>query len=504
MITNTGKEIIAKYLMGTAPAYASYISLGCGTQPRPSVNSFSGVSSSGTTITVSSTVGVWVGAQIVKDSGTGTLASNSVVTQILGTTTFVIDQAPLVALSSAVISIMPNPDKTVMDFEMFRVPITSRGYVSDNGVNKIVLTAELPTEERYEISEIGVFSAGSNADAGRYDSKTIYTFSDIENWQFSDDITLTRPAIGSTVFPIINASITTANDIDSTAYAIQTNSNNVAFLDPIRSGRYERCRYLNNVVLLRGDSSMILSDATVVTGAKHLQITGQSLDFTRNSTADILKIALSLVSKFGASADVPTKVRVLVEFSNDSQTQYARFLGEAESATSDMADNRYIVINKRLDELTYSPTFSWTSMTTVKIYVSAIDELVTTIKELTSNIATITSNSHGMIAGDIAVVNIGDPIFDGAQVLTSVTTNTFSFAKTNADITPTGGAGTVETPRDQYFVALDAIRLDNVGTVSPLYGMTGYSVVQNATAETIIKDANTNNYIEFRVILDVT
>ena len=143
-------------------------------------------------------------------------------------------------------------------------------------------------------------------------------------------------------------------------------------------------------------------------------------------------------------------------------------------------------------------------MTTVKIYVSAIDELVTTIKELTSNIATITSNSHGMIAGDIAVVNIGDPIFDGAQVLTSVTTNTFSFAKTNADITPTGGAGTVETPRDQYFVALDAIRLDNVGTVSPLYGMTGYSVVQNATAETIIKDANTNNYIEFRVILDVT
>jgi hypothetical protein len=504
MITKTGKEIIAKYLMGTAPAYASYISLGCGTPPRPLVNSFSGVSSSGTTITVSSTVGVWIGAVIVKDSGTGTLAANSVVTEITGTTTFVIDQAPLVALSSAVISITPNQEKSVMDFEMFRVPITSRGYVSDNGVNKIVLTAELPTEERYEISEIGVFSAGSNADAGRYDSKTIYTFSDIENWQFSDDITLTRPAIGSSIFPIINASITTANNITSTADAIQTNSNNVAFLDPTRAGRYERCRYLNNIILLRGDTSMILADSTVATGSKHLQITGQSIDFTRNSTADILKIALSLVSVTGASTDVPTKVRVLIEFSNDNETQYAKFLGEAESATSDMADNRYMVMSKRLDELTYSPTFSWNSMTTVKVYVSAIDELVTTIKELISNIATITSNSHEMIVGDVVIVDIGDPIFDGEHIVTDVTTNTFSYAKTNANITATGGAGIAETPRDEYMVSLDAIRLDNVGTVSPLYGMTGYSVVQNDTEETIIKDANTNNYIEFRIILDVT
>ena len=38
MITNTGKEIIAKYLMGTAPAYASYIAVGCGTKPRYNTN----------------------------------------------------------------------------------------------------------------------------------------------------------------------------------------------------------------------------------------------------------------------------------------------------------------------------------------------------------------------------------------------------------------------------------------------------------------------------------
>jgi hypothetical protein len=33
MITNTGKTIIGKYLLGQAPAYASYIAVGCGATP---------------------------------------------------------------------------------------------------------------------------------------------------------------------------------------------------------------------------------------------------------------------------------------------------------------------------------------------------------------------------------------------------------------------------------------------------------------------------------------
>jgi hypothetical protein len=33
MITNTGKNIIAKYLLGQAPAFASYIAVGCGPKP---------------------------------------------------------------------------------------------------------------------------------------------------------------------------------------------------------------------------------------------------------------------------------------------------------------------------------------------------------------------------------------------------------------------------------------------------------------------------------------
>jgi hypothetical protein len=84
--------------------------------------------------------------------------------------------APTIALSGATVAIEIDHEKEVLDFEMFRVPIISRGYVNDGGIDKLVLTADLPTEERYEISEIGIFSAGSNSSAGQYDSKTIIAF----------------------------------------------------------------------------------------------------------------------------------------------------------------------------------------------------------------------------------------------------------------------------------------------------------------------------------------
>ena len=87
MITNTGKTIIGKYLLGQAPAFASYIAVGCGPQPFEPGQSLGEYS-----------------------------------------------------------------DKENLDFEMFRVPISSRGYVQENGMNKIVLTAEFPPEERYEIT----------------------------------------------------------------------------------------------------------------------------------------------------------------------------------------------------------------------------------------------------------------------------------------------------------------------------------------------------------------
>ena len=176
MITNVGKNIISKYLLGQAPAFASYIAVGCGPKPLNTVDEYGDYS-----------------------------------------------------------------ENTSLDFEMFRVPISSRGFVNEEGVSKLVLTAELPTEERYEISEIGIYSAGANSVAGAYDSKTIFSFSQTENWQHHTSTTTT--SIGS---PIIEALDAPANDnvIQTTELIFQTNSDNSIFFKQTSAERYERSRFL--------------------------------------------------------------------------------------------------------------------------------------------------------------------------------------------------------------------------------------------------------------------
>jgi hypothetical protein len=507
MITNTGKEIIAKYLMGTSPAYASYIALGCGAKPRPNITSVGTASSSSTIFTVSSTNGIWVGAKITKVSGTGVLSTigDTIVTAILTSSTFSVNYAPATAFSGATVGIQTDPTTNVLDFEMFRVPISSRGYIKEDGLNKIILTAELPTEERYEISEVGVFSAGSNSNAGSYDSKTISAFADTENWKYNDGSSLSTP------ISITSSIIDGSNIITSTEDAIQTNSNNAGFLNTIRANRYERCRYLNNVLMLRGNTSHITSNGTnfvVASSPKILQLSGQTVDLTRNSTSDLLKIAFSLVAVDGNAATIPDTVRVLVEFVNSDGTQSAKMEAEATNQVYQLSSNRYVVIEKRLDELVYTPTFSWNTVSIIKIYVSTLNTFIINNKALSSNVATLTTSAaHGMSIGNRITVSGVETDFNGTFTVTAVTTDTFSYSKTydgtvaSAAVSPTG---VLEVSRPGYFVALDAMRIDNVGTVNPLYGLTGYSIIQNTTAETIIKPPNTNNYIEFRFILDVT
>jgi hypothetical protein len=507
MITNTGKEIIAKYLMGVAPAYASYIAIGCGPKPRLNINTLTSCSSSGTTVTTTSTSGLWIGASVYQvTAGTGSIPANATVASIINSTQFTLSIAPTVALSGATVLIEIDKEKQVLDFEMFRVPISSRGYVNDGTYDKIVFTAELPTEERYEISEIGLYSAGANPGAASYDSKTLYSFTDSENWQLNDLLNSTVSSPTSITSSITDGS----NVITSTANAIQTLSNNVGFLNATRAARYERCRYFNNVIMLKGNNSYLSPSFSIGTTPKFLQLTGQTVDFTKNSTSDLIKIAFSIVNVYGDAATSPDKVRVLIEFANNDGTQYARMNTEVTNTAFNFSNNRYMVVSKRLDELTYSANFSWNSVTTVKIYPSAINNYTITTKAYSAPYVTLTTNAaHNLQAGDVVnVTGLGTGYDEKVVVYDTPTGTTFRYDPTG---TPGAGAGSlsvaIEAASSKYFIALDAIRFDNVGTINPLYGMTGYSIIQdlvNTPAQTIIKFPNSNNYIEYRLVVDVT
>jgi hypothetical protein len=374
LITNTGKSILGKYLLGQAPAYASFIAIGCGAKPLDT-------------------------------------------TDVLG----------------------DYSNKKNLDFEMLRVPISSRGFVSEGGLDKIVFTAELPAEERYEITEVGIFSAKSNPSAGAYDSKTVFSFTNTENWNY-------HTSASATAITSIATALDASNDniISTSLKVFQTNADNSIFYKTSRAARYERCRFLNNVILMRGDdATLTVSGGHFVIGAgsNHIHYTRPSANFSQNSPTDELRLAFSVINKDGDSALAPDTVRVLVDFSStDAGTgEYARFEAEIVNGTGtgeyDLDENRYVVISKQLQELYTSANFTWNAVTVAKIYVSAID------------------------------------------------------------------GGSVS---DDYYIALDSMRLENIGTVNSLYGLTGYSVIQNPDSESIIKAPNTSNYVEFRFSIGVT
>jgi hypothetical protein len=69
-----------------------------------SIPNLTGGSSSGTTITVTSTSGLLVNMDLTLSSGTGSFAPNTVVTSIINTTQFTVNQAPTSALVGATIT----------------------------------------------------------------------------------------------------------------------------------------------------------------------------------------------------------------------------------------------------------------------------------------------------------------------------------------------------------------------------------------------------------------
>lgn len=392
MITNKGKDIIAKYLIGQAPGYASHIALGCGSKPLD-FNDVPGDYS----------------------------------------------------------------NKETLDFEMVRTPIISRGYTTDivdiNGtpteISKVVFTAEVPTELRYSISEVGVFSSGSNPSAIGRDSRVIYTFTEAESWQYHTKNEVL--GLGSTVSEPAYVS-SGNNTINTTVYgtgAFRITNNNALFDSDVRLLRFEQPRFLGSSILLPGNMSDLQynsEDSLEVRPSfgdsyygSHIHLNDINIDLNRNSPSDLLTMAFSVVNKSTSYTALPGDTRILVEFSSDDSslpTTYARF--EVEVLASELTQNRYHFETKAISELSKSPSFSWNDIKLVKIYATVLETI-----------------------------------------------------------------GGTTAPSSNFYVALDGFRLENISSENPLYGMSGYSVIRTDSGQPVVKDANTSNLIEFRFGLDV-
>jgi hypothetical protein len=384
MITDSGKDILSKYLLGHTSSYASHIAVGCGERP-------------------------------------------------LGLLDEVSENADSYKF------------KEELTFEMFRVPINSRGIVKENGTEYVVLTAEVPSVERYGITEIGVFSAGSNPESGTAGSKMLYTFSNLENWEHHTQTTSSQISDES--------SVNVADDIfpETDVPCFGINSDNPIFSYDTRVARQEAPRFLNNSIMLRGDTALINIDAedNLIpddTQSSHIHLTGASLNLDENSPTDELRLAFSIINRIGIDledetppeVDNPEEVRIVLEFASGEGAGVQNTFMEIRLINDplngiDFSTNRYFVISKRLEELRNSIGFSWDSVTIVKAYAQVID-----IEGLSS---------------------------------------------------------------DKFYIAFDGLRLEDKTNVHPLYAMTGYSPVKNNDGVPIVKAQNSNSFVEFRFAL---
>lgn len=476
MITDKGKEIISKFLLGQTPAYATHISIGCGGDRM-------------------------VRDELVLDQPAYVVAEDNISKPL--------DAGDPVPVTSDLAK------KTYMDFEMSRVPITSKGFVDDNEVSKLSFTAELPKENRYDITEIGLWSSGSNSLAKNFDSRIVFNFS--EPWQAHSTSISEIPLPGSFILGSEgDIDPKNLNGVPINLKYFRALTDNTIFSYPDRKSRKEGPRFLDSKIFLRGDSSIIqgatgswsgdnpiysvtnkqkgsgtatltigthllnvgdsvvvsISDAnfdgtytitartnttigyvsagTVASAAAtgtvvfeestHIHLNAINFDISKNSPADPLLLAFSLIDADGIGLGIPPDyVKILVEFYRN-ETSISSGFAKAEIYIdgSEFSGSRYKVVEIPISDLITSADFTSQQVRVARIFASVVH---------TQSGQTKTSPSH--------------------------------------------------------YIELEGIRLENKTTPNPLYGMAGYSVVRTTDGQPIYKYQNTNNYIEFRFSLDV-
>lgn len=562
MITNTGVEIISKFLVGQANSYASHIAIGCGARPLLTGGKFPGglvmtgpatyVNKTGNTTSMtiilpSQYYYIQVGDYVsLKKVSTNAVFSGTV-TSLYSTNQISINSldAPTVnplaqgdSVSITGVAEQSNNElffKNRLDFEMARFPIKSSSYVIDKKVvyctqavttaNSYTLTfttssphnlnigdkitasgfktvsgsdinvyiqgstgehqyyviesvpttttftvslldfqysaytflpvnnvsakviayipqisfiAEVSDINQYEITELGLYSSGSNTYSSGSDSRVLLTFGQSESWDLFN---------GTSVTPVLytNALESTATghenemiDYGSAAYVSASDKFFSETLLAPRVARYEKPRMLGDGLVVSNSLSsfddvqfgMINNVAyTPSPGSRYIQ-TSKSFSLATNSDTDELSLAYSIVPNKPSPTIIPTMSRIVVRVMSSNGIDSISFNFYQDefdvNGTNMLSGNRYKVQSVKLSEGVKTANFSWSDASSVKIF------------------AFIDSSDYSFI-------------FDG-------------------------------------------LRLENNNNNNPLYGMTAYTGILDAS---ISKEPNTSNLVEFRIEMDV-
>lgn len=247
---------------------------------------------------------------------------------------------------------------TELSFEMARFPIISRTAIKDGGVNYAVVTAEIPTADRYAFTEVGIYPAEKNNVAGSIASRILFSFTEGEDWQYHN-------VVGSSVSAI---SVASGSSLASQTAPFRLYSEDSIFQSTIRLNRQEQPRFLGSSVFMPGNMTA-LSGGNLDYTKNHVELnTGVDLSDldNANSITDKIKVAFGVLATSEASPVTPTAIKLTVEFAvGDGSGEYARMILTPTASGT----NRYYSSSSLIKDLTYSSTaFKWSNVQYIRIF----------------------------------------------------------------------------------------------------------------------------------------
>lgn len=466
MITNDGKEIISKYLIGQVPTFATHLAIGCGATPLDVTDSIPNsiygkkrLDFEMTRVPISSKGFVDDSETFVVSakhlwSNVATLTTTTAHNIIVGETV-VVSGVDTTFNGQYIVTATNAPTNTRFSFSKIAAnvgagsdPASQSTAVTPNGSvivsrTKVSLTAELPSDNRYDITEVGIWSTANNSIAGQYDSRMIFNFN--QSWQAHGT------AISDPPFRDLGAG--SAVDITGSVTAFYAATADSLFQTTTRKDRNEGPRHLNTALLVRGDLSTITGSINGDwTGAgTHIHLNDINFDISGNNAADILKLAFSMIDRTATAQAAADNVKILMEFyKSESNTATGWAKAQIYVPGSVLDANRYFVAGMTISQnVDYSNEGASSALPYLRFYTSS---------------------------------DFSAPEIRVCKMFVAVTKSA--------------------APSTDHYIALDGFRIDNTAE-NPVHKLSGYSLIKK-NGRPITKLANSNNYIDFRFSLGVS
>lgn len=374
MITDKGKNIVAKYLLGQAPEFAAYLAVGTGAPPwqqseddptrtRLDFEAFRvPILSKGlVNDTLSNDVDIYT-----RTSGVVTLITylntylgiGDVIT-LTFTNTAHSDKAGSFTITNVNGNTLTYNDSRADASWSAVDDSASITYVKE----RMVFKAQLPPDQFYQMTEIGIFPAANNQLALGFDSKQMAAFLPTEGWTTRDFGPDAEPELITTSLLDVDGNFT-----PTTASPFFVNSNNEMFAKELVYDGMPR--FMNKALMVPGNLSEFDSDAMTVSDGGSITTTNLAFDFSKNSAYDEITFCFTF-AEAGAQNRWPAKARVQLSFTDSLTGIIAKKNIVLDGNTMDSA---YVTKRIMLSEFTLNgDSFSWGRANNMTIKVQTLD-----------------------------------------------------------------------------------------------------------------------------------